>query len=193
MEGIEGVCTLSDGLTSVYARCIPDTRTWPQLAIHRAVCSLPAAATYHYSCYPHRDYDLHFKHPATQIPSTHITYILVSHDRGPLTFLFPMFLVFSFPYDSCYLWLSERRSNLILNIQVQEYSLVAGVLLATCMVTIIIYELLLVNKTSQECRRHERWDRRVDGEECKALFVKSDSFRLLLDSGLLEDVALERV
>jgi hypothetical protein len=42
----------------------------------------------------HRDYDLHFEHPARQTPSTNMTYILVSLDRGPLTFSFPMFLTF---------------------------------------------------------------------------------------------------
>jgi hypothetical protein len=31
-----------------------------------------------------------------QTPSTHLIYILVSHDRGLLTFPFPMFLTFGF-------------------------------------------------------------------------------------------------
>lgn len=46
---------------------------------------------------------------------------------------------------------------------------------------------------------HHRWDRRfsilerrVDGEECKVSFVESESF-LDSDSGLLEDVILERL
>jgi hypothetical protein len=33
----------------------------------------------------------------------------------------------------------------------------------------------------------------IDGEECKALFVESDSFRVFLDSGLLEDMTSEKL
>jgi hypothetical protein len=32
---------------------------------------------------------------------------------------------------------------------------------------------------SSECGRHERWDRRVDGEECKDLFVESEFIRVI--------------
>ena len=33
----------------------------------------------------------------------------------------------------------------------------------------------------------------IDGEQCKALFVKSDSFTVFLDSGLLQDMTSEKV
>ena len=54
--------------------------------------------------------------------------------------------------------LSERRSYLILYIQVQECKLVAGIF----------------------CVR--KWDGCVYGDECKALFVESDSVGVFLDS-----------
>jgi len=80
-----------------------------------------------------------------QIPSIHMTYLLVSHDRGLLTFPFHLFLTFGFsgrdldfflrlplvvtlPYLRRSSILSERRLFLILYIQVvQEYSRVAGI------------------------------------------------------------------
>ena len=36
-------------------------------------------------------------------------------------------------------------------------------------------------------------DRWIDGEECKSLLVTSESFRVFLDSGLLEDVTSEKL
>ena len=76
--------------------------------------------------------------PRLQTPSAHIIYILVSHDREPLAFPFPIFLTFglsgryldfslrlpllvTLPNLCRSSILSERRSYLFLSIQVQEY------------------------------------------------------------------------
>jgi hypothetical protein len=71
------------------ARRILDTQTRPPL--------LPTSLR-PTSCHPHHDDDLHFEHPV--MPNTlhpyDILYVLVSHDRGPLTSPFPVFLAFGF-------------------------------------------------------------------------------------------------
>jgi hypothetical protein len=76
--------------------CVLDTRTRPPLAIQRAVHSLPAllpTSLRPTNCYLHRDYDLHFEHPAT--PDTLHPYDM-DITFAPLTFPFPMFVTFGF-------------------------------------------------------------------------------------------------
>jgi hypothetical protein len=136
---MEAVCALNKQINKRlcqayprYSDAVPHTR-YDELFVHcpQFPTSL-RASSYH----PHRDYDLHFEHPAT--PNTLQPYISLSHDREPLTLPFPLFLTFSFSgrYLDLFLRLPllvtlpdlcrssilfERRSCLILFIQVQEY------------------------------------------------------------------------
>jgi hypothetical protein len=76
-----------------------------------------------------------------------------------------------------------------LYLQAQEHYLVAGILFCN--------EYNLLVPTSEQnvvgMLKARKVDRHVVGEECKALFVESDSFKAFLDSGLLQDMTSERL
>lgn len=74
---------------------------------------------------------------------------------------------------------SERQSYLILYTQIKKYSLVAGILFATSEQNVV------------GMPKARKVDGRVDGKvQSKAFFVES---RVVLDSGLLQDVMSERL